>query len=209
MAIELLDEHEQGEKVRKWLRDNSLGLVGGVALGIAIIGGWKWWQDHLYRQKLQAADAYQAFLDSIEAGDIGKAAAAAAGLADGAYAGLAALALAKAQLDAGKRDEAIATLQGAPGDDPVLAPVIRQRLARLLVDAGRGGEALALLDGVDDALSHEARGDALFALGRADEARGEYEAALRQLDVAAPHRRLLELKLAETGGNPETPEAQS
>jgi Uncharacterized protein conserved in bacteria len=209
MAIELLDEHEQGEKVRKWLRDNSLGLVGGVALGIAIIGGWKWWQDHLYRQKLQAADAYQAFLDSIEAGDIGKAAAAAAGLADGAYAGLAALALAKAQLDAGKRDEAIATLQGAPGDDPVLAPVIRQRLARLLVDAGRGGEALALLDGVDDALSHEARGDALFALGRADEARGEYEATLRQLDVAAPHRRLLELKLAETGGKPETPEAQS
>ena len=37
MAIdELLDEREQGERVKAWLRDNSLGLIGGLVLGGAL-----------------------------------------------------------------------------------------------------------------------------------------------------------------------------
>ena len=45
MAIDdLLDEHEQSEKVRTWLKDNAVGLIGGIALGLALIGGWQWWQ---------------------------------------------------------------------------------------------------------------------------------------------------------------------
>ena len=45
MAIdELLDEHEQGERVRAWLRENALGIIGGIALGLGLIYGWQWWQ---------------------------------------------------------------------------------------------------------------------------------------------------------------------
>lgn len=210
MAIdELLDEHEQSEKVRNWLRNNSFGLIGGLVLGLAIIGGWKWWQNHAHQQRLQSADAYRATLDAIEAGELDKAASQAAALQDGAYAGIVALDLAKAQLDAGKRDDAIATLRAARADDPGLSAVIRQRLARLLIDAGKGADAIALLAGAEDAISIETRGDAQVALGKPAEARKEYEAALKQLDVAAPQRRLLELKLAEVGGTPETTEAQS
>ena len=45
MAIdELLNEHEQSEQVRNWLRGNAVGLIGGVALGLAVIAGWNWWQ---------------------------------------------------------------------------------------------------------------------------------------------------------------------
>lgn len=212
MALdELLDEHEQSEKVRNWLRSNSLGLIGGLALGLAIIGGWKWWQQHAHQQRIQAGASYQAVLKSLEAGDLDKATGQAAALQDGPYAQLVALDLAKAQLDAGKRDEAIATLRNAHGDDPGLQAVSRQRLARLLVDAGKGDEALALLAGADDAASIETRGDAQFALGKHEAAREEYTAALRQLDVAAPQRRLLELKLGEAGGKPgaDAPEKQS
>jgi predicted negative regulator of RcsB-dependent stress response len=44
MAIDdLLDEHEQGERVRSWLRKNGAVMVGGVALGVAVIVGWQWW----------------------------------------------------------------------------------------------------------------------------------------------------------------------
>ncbi|WP_144774291.1 tetratricopeptide repeat protein [Luteimonas sp. J16] len=75
--------------------------------------------------------------------------------------------------------------------------------ARLLVDAGQGEEAVSLLAGNDDPGALEVRGDAHFALGRADEARKDYEAALRKLDVAAPQRMLLELKLAQAGGTPD------
>ena len=210
MALdELLDEHEQSEKVRSWLRNNSLGLIGGLALGLAIIGGWKWWQQHAHQQRIQAGESYQAVLDSLEAGDLDKAASQAAALQGGAYAQLVALGLAKAQVEAGKRDEAIATLRGASGGDIGLHAVIQQRLARLLVDAGKGDEALALLAGAGDATSIETRGDAQFALGKPEEARKEYTAALRQIDVAAPQRRLLELKLDEVGGKPDATEKQS
>ena len=33
MAVdELLDEHEQGERVRQWIRQNAIGVVGGIAV---------------------------------------------------------------------------------------------------------------------------------------------------------------------------------
>ena len=36
MAIDdLLNEHEQSERVRGWIRSNAIGLIGGVGLGLA------------------------------------------------------------------------------------------------------------------------------------------------------------------------------
>src|SRR5690606_8172560 len=142
----------------------------GLALGLALIGGGKWWMQQAHRERVATGEAYDAVQKTLDAGDIEKARADAARLAGTAYAALAALDLAKAQLEAGQRDEAIATLRATSSEDPGLAAVIRQRLARLLVDAGKGEEALTLLAGVDDAASIETRGDARFALGKADEA---------------------------------------
>ena len=119
------------------------------------------------------------------------------------------LQLAKAQLDAGDRDAAIATLQSVQGTEPGLAAVVQQRLARLLIDAGRGEEALTLLADARDAVTLEARGDAHFALEQLVQARDDYTAALRHLDSAAPQRGLLELKLSEVGGTPDAPEVES
>jgi RNA polymerase sigma-70 factor (ECF subfamily) len=48
------------------------------------------------------------------------------------------------------------------------------------------------------ALAHAARADLLRRLGRAGEARGAYEAALRLTD-AGPQRRFLERRLAGVG----------
>ena len=57
MAIDdLLDEHEQGEKVRSWLRENGIGLIGGVILGLALIGGWQWWQRQQDSRRMQTAE---------------------------------------------------------------------------------------------------------------------------------------------------------
>ena len=40
MAIDdLLDEHEQSERVRSWIRSNAIGLIGGVGLGLGAIAG--------------------------------------------------------------------------------------------------------------------------------------------------------------------------
>ncbi len=210
MAIDdLLDEHEQSERVLAWLRSNGAGLVGGVILGLALILGWQWWRGRQSADAMRAGDDYQALLKSLEAKDLKRAQAETAGLVDTPYAALAALDLAKAQVDAGQRDAALATLKGADSEDPALRQVIRQRQARLLLDAGKPADALQALQGATDAASLDVRGDAQVALGKRDDARASYADALARLDVASPAHRLLELKLTDVGGSPDKPEARN
>ncbi len=201
MAIdELLDEHEQGERVRDWLRRNGVGIVSGVLIGFALIGGWKWWQAQQHTQRMQAGAAYQSMLEQLDNGDLEQAGKQASGLGRGAYATLALLDVAKAQVEAGNRDAGIATLRGISAADPALAGVVDQRLARLLIDAGQPQQALPLLAGAEDAASLEIQGDAQAALGQPEKARKAYTDALTRLDVAAPQRRLVEIKLTDVGG---------
>lgn len=206
MAIDdLLDEHEQSERVRAWLRSNGAGLIGGVVLGLGVIAGWQWWQQQQLRSHEAAGERFEVALDAIESKDLKKAQSAVATLGkDGqAYATLASLQLAKVQVDAGQRDAAIATLRAIKSDDAALSMVVQSRLARLLIDAGKANEALVLLgDSPRAPAAIEARGDALAALGRREDAGKAYAQALAKLDVAAPQRRLVELKLTEVGGSP-------
>lgn len=210
MAIDdLLDQHEQSERVRTWLRNNGAALIGGVLLGLAAIGGWKWWQQHEHARHVAVGQQYQAALQAIEAGDLAKAQPKVRALSDPPYASLASLQLARAQVLAGERDAAIATLRAARPADPALARVVQVRLARLLVDAGKPQEALDLLADADHAGALEARGDAQAALGQHEQARASYNRALTLLDVGAPQRRLLELKLTAVGGAPVQPGANT
>lgn len=206
MAIDdLLDEHEQSERVRNWLKNNGAGLIGGIALGLAVIFGWQWWQKQQVQQAEQANVSYQSALESAGAGDLKKAQAEVGKLKSGnTYANLAALRLAKAQVDAGQTEAAIATLRGIKTDE-TLRPLVDLRLAKLLTDAGKGEEALKVLGDAADSASLEARGDALLAAGKRDQARDTYLKALTAMDVAAPQRRLVELKLSDLGGTPPKP----
>jgi predicted negative regulator of RcsB-dependent stress response len=211
MAIDdLLDEHEQSEKVRTWLKDNAAGLIGGILLGFALIGGWRWWQAQQADARVESGERFQVALDNIQAGKLDLAKPQVAALPKGAYATLAALELAKAQLQAGQRDAAIATLRAVDPLEPTLGAIANQRLARLLIDAGKADEALKLLPtDTLDAEVLQVRGDAHFALGHRNDARAAYTQALTHLDVGAPQRRLVELKLSEVGGVPAKPEAKS
>ena len=211
MVDHLLDEHEQSERVRGWLRQNGAGLFAGVVLGLGVIGGWQWWQQHVADKHATAGRDYDTVLRTLQSNDLKKAQAQSAKLAASGtdYAALAAMHVAKAQVDAGDRDGAIATLRGVQAKDPAIGAVVRSRLARLLLDAGKPQDALALLgDKPEGASAIEARGDALFALGRIEDARAAYTQAMSKLDVATPQRRLVELKLIQVGGSPARPEAR-
>ena len=211
MAIDdLLDEHEQSERVRTWLRQNGAGIVGGVVLAIAAIGGWQWWQNQQVSRLAQANASYDAVTRSLRSDNLEQAAKDVAALEAGApsiYRDLAVLELAKAQVEAGKPEDAIATLRGlnAEGEFKLL---IDQRLARLLIETGKPEEALSLLKDAEDSASLEIRGDALMAQSKRDEARDLYSKALVTLDVAAPQRRLLETKLMDAGGTVSDPDAE-
>ena len=211
MAIELLDEHEQGERVRKWLHDNGTAIFGGIALGLALIFGWQWWERSQAERNVTAAVQYQALVDAVARDDADTVQQLAETLATEhsgtPYALLAALQRAEQALSAGDAAAAAAVLANARDEsqEPASRGLLTLRLARVHMAQGDAEKALSLLD--DDALGayaglvDELRGDALMALGRRDEARSAYSDALEALDVGAPNRSLVEMKLGELGGS--------
>jgi len=206
MAIDdIYDEHEQGERVRDWLRRNFLGLLAGIGLGLVLIFGWQYWQKYQQGQRVQAGTGFQAVVDTIAAGNLEQAQSLAASLDGDTYRVLAALALAKAQVAAGDIDAATATLRGAASSDPALDPVRRQRLALLLVEAGQAEQAVELLAGSQEPAALESLCDAHVALDQRDQAREAYASALDRIGADAPQRRVLELKLIDAGGQPAQP----
>ena len=206
--MDQIDEYEQGERVRAWLRNNGSSLIGGVALGLAALGGWQWWQGQQDQKLVDAAAEYQAFAKAIDA----KAGAHATSLAqlvpESPYPLLAALRRAEVLHTQGKDDEALKVLDAAKANqaDPVLVELSQLRAARLLAGMGKNEDAIKRLDAITDtsfpAVAAEIRGDAEMALGRRDAARASYEKALASLDIAAPTRPMVEMKLTDAGGSP-------
>lgn len=216
--MDQIDEYEQGERVRAWLKDNGTSLITGIALGLAGLGGWQWWQNQGEVSKVEAAAEFRAFTRAAEAGQADRAGAHAQAIRqnhpDTPYVALVALEQAQRLQAEGKADEAIAVLEGVDAKelDPAMAELLQLRVMRLLAGEGRhqdvldrlAAQPLALYPGV----AGELRGDAELALGNTEKARAAYEEALAALDVAAPTRGIVEMKFAAAGGRPpETPEA--
>lgn len=211
--MDQLDEYEQGERVRRWLRDNGSSLLGGIALGLACIGGWQWWQGSKQTHREEAAAQYQAMDEAIEAKDADKLRAMADSLAkdypDTGFLPLAVLRQAEYLQDSGKSDEALKLIDGQlPAiKDPAMAELLRLQAIRVLVSSGKAKEAGQRLDAMKaserfPATFNELRGDVAMASGQRDQARSAYEAALTTLDQAARSRPVLELKLIDAGGKP-------
>ena len=208
MAIDddLLNEHEQSERVRNWVRSNALGIFGGIALGLALIVGWQWWQGQQIKAQMALNARFDETVRMYASGavpqDKGKAALQALANGNPTLGTLAALQLARTQVDAERAADAIATLRGLGNVDPDLQPVVHERLARLLIDTGKAKDALALLDDERDPAMLDVRGDAQFALGDRAKAREAYLKALALVDVGDPQHQLLTMKLIEAGGTP-------
>lgn len=216
--MDQIDEYEQGERVRAWLKDNGTSLITGIALGLAGLGGWQWWQNQGEVAKVQAAAEYRAFTRAAEAGQVEKANAHAQAVRqnhpDTPYVALVALEQAQQLQGEGKAEEAIAALEGVDteGMDPAMAQLLQLRVMRLLAGEGRHQDVLDRLAKhpleLYPGVANELRGDAELALGNREQARQAYEAALAALDVASPTRGIVEMKFAAAGGRPpETPEA--
>lgn len=200
---ELLNEHEQGERVRSWLQRNALGLIGGVLAGLALIWGWHWWQGQEDGERDGQALAYDAFVQKTD-GPLADAEKVYAQVpVNTTYAVLAGLEVAKLQVENGKNDEALATLRALKSKDSGLQLVINQRIARLLVETGKPAEVLALIGKAEDAVSLELVGDAHAAQNQPAAARDAYQKALRALEEGSPARQLIELKLSDVGGDAE------
>lgn len=198
-------EQEQIEAIKKWWKENGVAILLGLVLGLGGVFGWRWWVGYQDQRAVDASGLYESALAALAKGGAEQtrelADRLAADYADTPYAVLAAFAAAKVAVDGGDLGAAEARLRWAldhAGSEPY-RHMARLRLARVLVGADRAEAALTLLQGVEAGSFapryDELRGDALARLGRRDEARAAYAAALAALPAPAENRDLLQMKL--------------
>lgn len=217
MSFDVLDEHEQGELVQKWLRENALSIAIGVALGLMLIFGWQQWKVHRSRDTAEAASQFQAMTDALDAKHEDDAAKIGDTLrkdhSDSAYAVFAAMYQADAASKKNDLAAAATALDWAQAHSKAdgLKSLVTLRLARLKLAQGDADSAIKLVDSVSkdaySSLAGEIRGDALTKLGRADAARTAYEDALTHLDPQAPNRNFVQMKLDDLGAAAAVPVA--
>ena len=66
---EFQSEKEQIEEIKKWWKQNGSFIVTGMILGIGVLGGWKYWNDHKERRASAASAQYEALTQAINQND--------------------------------------------------------------------------------------------------------------------------------------------
>jgi predicted negative regulator of RcsB-dependent stress response len=217
MAFEVLDEHEQGEQVQKWLRENALSILIGIGLGLVMLFGWQQWRTHRAQHQMDASAQFNALIGDVDKKDYDAAKAIAAKLksdySDTPYAVLAAMREADIASARGDGETAYSALDWAwqHADIDGLKAVAGLNLARVQIARNKAQEALDLLDklpkGGFEAAAAELRGDALVALNKQPEARVAYAEALKHLEPTAPNRGFVEMKLNDIAAADSTAES--
>lgn len=209
MAVELYDEHEQGERVRQWIKEYAPSIVMGLVLAFGGIFGFRYWQDHQTGQRALASEYYEVIRQEIQTGSLDGAGEQYLIMRDSvgrsAYVGLAGMQLAGAHVEDGQLAPAARIYREILEDRRLQSiwPIVTLRLVRVLEAQGEIDEAMALLDqpapsGFMGAWS-DARGDLLFELGRLDEARLAWQDALDNLPAEGASPYVLQMKIDATG----------
>jgi predicted negative regulator of RcsB-dependent stress response len=204
-----LEEQEQIDAIKGWWNDNGklvMLVVIGCLLAIAAFQGWRYYRA---QQSERAASLYLQLSEAERAGDSKRVRDIAGQVIDrygsSMYAGMAALAAAKASVATGETDDAKKRLQWAADNakEEEMRDIARLRLAGVLLDEKKYDDALKLLNAKSgDAFAlfyADLRGDVLSAQGKAADARAAYQQALEKSDPAGNYRRLVELKIDALG----------
>lgn len=184
-------EEEQVEALKRWWKENSTSVVVGLVMGIVIILGWNYWQDHKKTQAAQASATYDQLLKALDedkkesvdklAGHLQEQF---KGTEYAAFSGLFEAKLKSQQGDLAAAKQILKTISAAP--DKQLSNIAKIRLVRLMLATGEYEQGLQVINEVDakeasgySASYDELVGDLYVALDRLDEARTSYQNALR------------------------------
>lgn len=208
-----LNEQEQWELAKQKIRELWIYVVGGIAIGLAGLGGWDWWQDRREAQAETASARYQELIQAFGRNDATRGLTVLENLKSDygwtPYPALGSLIAARFQVEANELDKAAASLRFVMDNahDDEIKLIARLRLARVLSAQAKHDEALALLN-LEDAGAFaprlaDTRGDVLLAKGDRAGALREYLAAR-----AVPNADgrvdfdMLDLKIRDLGGTP-------
>ncbi|BFN32345.1 YfgM family protein [Vibrio harveyi] len=192
--MELYDtEEQQVEAIKDWWKENGKAVIIGAVVGLGGLFGWRYYQDSVIQASEAASQSYttvmnalqtkgadaqadiQAFIDSNKVKE---------------YSVLAALQLAKVQVDAKDLSAALEQLKWAQSNtkDAALTPLISYRIARIEAEMGNFDAANAELGKVTDAAwtgrIAELRGDIALRQGDKDAAYTAYTEAQQAADAS-------------------------
>lgn len=203
MALDA-EQEEQISAFKAWVETYGNWIVAASLIVAAVaVGSWGWrW--YVQREAAAAGAIYEQYGEAMAAKDTAKARDLAAALLQqhpsSAFATFAALAQARASLDAGDTAAAKAQLHWVidKSSSKELVTLARVRLAGVLLDEKAYDEGLSLLQGdAPAALAAEVsdrRGDLLLAQGKTAEARSAYAKALEQASAQNPLRTVIQSK---------------
>ncbi len=195
MVDENLTDEQQADIVRQWLRENAMFVLGGLVLGLGALFGWNQWQAWQIAQAAGASTVYEELVAEIRGNNVDEAVGLLGELekdfAGSPYVDQARLRLAKSSLDQVDFEAAAGYLAAVVngGGNTEIVSIARLRLARVRLQQGQHDAALAAVTMAPGsafaAQADDLRGDIYAAMGRVEDARGAYDAALAE-DLQPP-----------------------
>ena len=199
-----LSDDEKAEALKRWWSENGKSLIGGIVLGLALIFGYRGWNEHQANQAIHASAEYERLQSTIQRGDL-VAAEKQLEIINKEYSNtnydfFASLDLAKTYVNEGDFNAAKSQLENAVANvsDLGLKQLAESRLARVLL-------ALDEVDAAQEIVNNAKKGafagefahieaDIHRSKGNVDEAKTAYRKAL---DNNASNKAFIEMKFNE------------
>jgi predicted negative regulator of RcsB-dependent stress response len=204
-------DEEQVEHLKRWWDENGKSIIGGIAIGLIAIFGWRGWQDHLVKQGEIASDLYEHMVIDIGKNKESHVGEVAQQLSEDykstPYSTFAALLQAREAVVKNDIDTAKTHLQWVLDntDSDEFRHLARLRLSRLLLEEGDKEFALSLIENVDAgkfaSSYHELRGDILLQQGDSMAAQDAYTQALSTQNSIRGNQSVVQMKLDDLGAS--------
>lgn len=210
MDVYATDE-EKVEQLKKWWRENGRSLVIGLAIGLAVVFGWRYWSHYRVAEAEGASNAFAQLMGALaqnkNAVVVDEGQQIINHFSSSPYAVLSALALARVRVEQGELTAARTELQWAVdhANMPELRHIARLRLGRVMLAQNKPDAALALVDGVKNEGAFASRyqellGDIYVRQGKLAQARAAYQKAVDGLGADSGGNGLLTMKLDNLAG---------
>ncbi|MBT3196250.1 MAG: tetratricopeptide repeat protein [Gammaproteobacteria bacterium] len=200
-------DQEEIEILKKWWGENGTSLITGVAVGLALLFGWKGWHQYIDNQGMAASQYFEQMSSALIQKQSEKAEGVGHQLIDQypstIYAANGALALAALKVEQGEGAAARVHYQWVVENSSFDSPrqLAQLGIARTYLDEGNLDQALRQLSveskGIYRSHFSEVKGDVLRQQGELSAATTAFADALQLADVTDTRRELLQMKLDE------------
>ncbi|WED21340.1 YfgM family protein [Vibrio sp. JC009] len=186
-------EEQQVEAIKDWWKENGKAVILGGVIGLGSILGWQYYQDSVIAAKEAASESYTVAIETLAEQGLEAAPVTQSFIEQNKeteYAALAALQLARVQVEAGELDNALAQLSWVKSNtkDEAILPLVSYRTARIMGEKGELDAALGELASIKasswSGRVAELKGDLLLRKGDTDGAYSAYTEAQQAGDAS-------------------------